>query len=268
MSNVFRCVVMLSLLLLMFAQVAEAGKKRGGSGGGTPTPPSYQNPHNLPLIGAVKAAGSDARAQAFQTNVLPVFQQFIDNNLQEMSRFEIAPQFVLDPTRLYLPLSTNQPVRVYFMHEGAMYRNQLGVSIVDAGHGRDGVSQLIDPLTQGKLIFPDASYKNPPDGLSPGGPLSRGDYVQIGNVAAGKQLDFFLVSDGANGGRSVLRNFKQLNSDGLQHVVAAYFHEDYPGFILIGFEDIVGGGDLDYNDCLFVIDIGYDITIDEGSLPH
>jgi hypothetical protein len=230
--------------------------------------PGYKNPHNLPLIGQVRAAGSDSRSRKFQKNVLPAFLSFIDKNLQEMSKFQAAPEFVLDPTKLYLPLPTERPVRVYFVHEGAAYRNQLGVSIVDAGHGRDGASKLQDPLDGGKLIFPNASYKNPPDGLSPGGPLNRGDFVQIGNLPAGKQLDFFLVSNGASGGTGVLRNFKEFNSDGVQHVVAAYFSKDYPGYVLIGFEDIVGGGDLDYNDCLFIVDIGVDISINEGDLPH
>jgi len=228
----------------------------------------WQNPHNLPVLAEVQGAASDARSQDFQQNVLPAFQAFIDANLEEMSEFESAPEFILDPTRLYLPLATNKPIRVYFVHEGAAYRNQLGLSIVDAGHGRSGDSDLIDPLSAGKLLFPDASFENPPDGLSPGGPLHTGDFVEIGHVEQGKQLDFFLVSDGANGKTKVLRNFKELNSDGLQHVIAGYFKEDFPGYVLIGFEDIVGGGDLDYNDCLFVIDIGYDIDIDESELPH
>jgi hypothetical protein len=230
-----------------------------------------QNPYNLPLIGTVKLASSDARAKDFQTNVLPAFQAFINQNLREMTRFQAAPDYVLDPTRLYLPLATNKPVRVYFVYEGAAYRNQLGISIVDAGNGHNGSAPTIDPLSVGKLIFLDASFKNPPDGLTPGGPLNVGDFVDLGNVAAGKQLDFFLVSDGANGvagGSNVLRNFPQLNSDGLQHVVTAYYSKQHPGYVLIGFEDIVGGGDLDYNDCLFVVDIGYDITVDENTLPH
>jgi len=235
--------------------------------------PAYENPYNLPLIGAVQDAGSDARAQHFQENVMPAFESFINQNLQEMSEFENAGQFVLDPTRLYLPLNTEKPIRAYFMHEGAAYRNQLGLSIVNAGHGQNGTNELVDPLENGKLIFPDASFEDPPDGLSPGGPLNKGDFVEIGHVEQGMQLDFFLVSDGANdetpdGGNDVLRNFVELNSDGKQHVIAAYFREDFPGFVLIGFEDIVGGGDLDYNDCLFVIDVGYDFSVEEGDLPH
>jgi hypothetical protein len=41
---------------------------------------------------------------------------------------------------------------------------------------------------------------------------------------------------------------------------------------MIGFEDLWNGGDLDYNDCLFVVDVGevnaenlFDVA---GTLPH
>ncbi|MBA4030315.1 MAG: hypothetical protein C0478_05400 [Planctomyces sp.] len=233
-----------------------------------------KNPFNLPNYGAVKKAKSDTRSTQFYNSVMPTFSTFIDKSLKEASQFKTAPEYVLDPTRLYLPLSTLQPVRVYFLHEGAGYRNQLGVAIVDAGHGRNGASVLIDPLSQGKLIFEDASFEltqikdKKGKVTSESGGLSKGDYVEIGHISAGKQVDFFLPSDGANGTKNLLRNFKELNSDGLQHVIAVYFKDTHPGYVLIGFEDIVGGGDLDYNDTLFVVDFGYDITIDKEDLPH
>ncbi len=229
---------------------------------------SYQNPYNLPLIGPVQSAGSDARSRDFMQNVMPAFTAFIEENLQEASEFQGAPEFVLDPTKLCLPFDTDRPIRVYFLYEGAWYQNQLGLAIVDAGHGRDGQTPLIDPLSVGKLVFPDASFKYPPDGLWPGGPLFQGDFVEIGNVERGKQLDFFLVSNGARGGRAVLRNFKELNPHGLQHIIAVSFPHQHPGYVMIGFEDMVGGGDLDYNDCLFVIDFGYNIFLTEDDLPH
>jgi hypothetical protein len=43
-------------------------------------------------------------------------------------------------------------------------------------------------------------------------------------------------------------------------------------YVLLGFEDIIGGGDLDYNDSLFVIDIGevnaQNLMDDASTLPH
>ncbi|NJL46216.1 MAG: DUF4114 domain-containing protein [Leptolyngbyaceae cyanobacterium SM2_5_2] len=39
------------------------------------------------------------------------------------------------------------------------------------------------------------------------------------------------------------------NADRLQHVVAFQHNE----WIILGFEDIIGGGDLDYNDVVFAV---------------
>ncbi len=92
----------------------------------------------------------------------------------------------------------------------------------------------------------------------------EGDFVEIGRGGNGYQLDFFLISDGANGGKTWLWNDVAKNVDKLQHVVA--YHVPNSSFILIGFEDIIGGGDLDYNDCLFVVDVGIE-NID-ADYPH
>jgi hypothetical protein len=42
-------------------------------------------------------------------------------------------------------------------------------------------------------------------------------------------------------------------------------------FILVGFEDLIGGGDRDYNDALFVVDVGIENAtnlINESTLPQ
>ena len=62
---------------------------------------------------------------------------------------------------------------------------------------------------------------------------------------------------------------QHLNVDGLQHMVAFIIPDSR--YVLLGFEDIIDGGDLDYNDCLFVVDIGQenaDNLVNEGTLPH
>lgn len=47
---------------------------------------------------------------------------------------------------------------------------------------------------------------------------------------------------------------KEKNSDGLEHVTAFGYTDEATGeyYTFIGFEDIVGGGDLDYNDVVLV----------------
>jgi hypothetical protein len=76
----------------------------------------------------------------------------------------------------------------------------------------------------------------------------------LGVGGNGWQLDFFLIADGARNGRTWYWNEIEKNGDGIQHVVCFLI----PGspFILVGFEDLWGGGDRDYNDILYVVDIG------------
>ena len=97
-----------------------------------------------------------------------------------------------------------------------------------------------------------------------------GDFVELGVGGPGMQLDFFLIANGAANPYNTWFNNPEMNADGLQHVVA-FLLPNSP-YVMIGFEDLWNGGDLDYNDCLFVIDIGeenaenlFDI---ESSLPH
>ncbi|MEB3882082.1 DUF4114 domain-containing protein, partial [Lyngbya sp. CCY1209] len=48
------------------------------------------------------------------------------------------------------------------------------------------------------------------------------------------------------------------NSDGLQHIMAY----EQSGYLVMAFEDMTNGGDKDYNDIVFAIDIG------EGNIKH
>lgn len=114
----------------------------------------------------------------------------------------------------------------------------------------------------GRLIFPDASSSvssyDPATTASRSGaaPLLPGDFVDLGRFEAGTQLDFFLIANGAEGGSTTYSTQTSLNPDGLDHVVAfAFTLKDSP-YLLLGFEDLYGGGDKDYNDLLFAIDIG------------
>ncbi|MEO8271630.1 MAG: DUF4114 domain-containing protein, partial [Aureliella sp.] len=128
--------------------------------------------------------------------------------------------------------------------EGAGYHNTVGFAWTPAGSPDRGAPYV---------LFPDASIKSG-DQRTEWEPLKCGDFVEIGKGDRGFQLDFFLVSNAVNGGTQWLWNDPAENSDSLQHVVAFLL----PGtpYVLLGFEDIIGGGDLDYNDALFVIDIG------------
>jgi hypothetical protein len=149
------------------------------------------------------------------------------------------------------------PVEVYFINEGAGYRNQLLYSATD-GNGN---------LVKSAMIFEDVS--SPFSILSnSNGPLVLGQGVSLGGFTGPTQLNFSIISDGFNlakpGPNATAKQIEKYekevarrtlgadptkNVDGKQHVVA-FQHNDW---VILGFEDIIGGGDLDYNDVVFAV---------------
>lgn len=211
--------------------------------GGTPaSPQSTARPFNLPIISQVQKAKSDTDATNFYNNNMSTLLNIVKNNLSEGVAIKNVSAFKLDADKLFIRQKASKPIRVYFVTEDAGYHNSLGFAFTPAGSPTPGTPYL---------VFPDVSTGSKRTATEP---LVQGDFVEIGYGGNGYQLDFFLISNGANGGTSWLWNDPDKNSDHLQHVVAYYVPNT--SLILIGYEDILGGGDLDYNDCLFVVDIG------------
>jgi hypothetical protein len=274
--------------------------------GQTPSPvQSKARPFGLDIVAPVMAAGSDKASEVFQQNTLPELTSYLKATLSEQKGIASAG-YTLDPSKLLL--QTESDVRVYFIGEGAGYRNTLGfntgfgpapaeaatkASLESAedtannkgkGKGNDKEKDKDNDKAEenqekqsddeairkslaaigkdGRLIFPDAS--SPLSFFDPSAdaarsrtaPLLPGDFVDLGRFDAGTQLDFFLIANGAAGGTTTFSTQTSLNADGIDHVVAfAYGLKDSP-YILLGFEDLYGGGDQDYNDLLFAVDIG------------
>lgn len=197
----------------------------------------------LDIAAPVMVSGCDQRAQDFNTQILPGASALVDTHLKEGVEFLAVGVTRLDEDALFILNPTDRPVRIYFVHEGAGYRNTLGYSTTIAGSTSAG---------DRKLIFPDVS-----DGTY-GGPvmLEEGDFVELGDFAAGTQFEFFIVRDAVRGGREVFTYRDDLNPDGIQHLAAWLLGDRY---VLLGFEDIVGGGDLDYNDVVAVVDLSTDL---------
>ncbi|MEO1498253.1 MAG: DUF4114 domain-containing protein [Planctomycetota bacterium] len=193
--------------------------------------------------GPVMVSGSDARAAAFNNEILPGASELVDVHLREGVEFMAAGITRLDEDALFILNPTDRPVRVYFIHEGAGYRNTLGYSTTIAGSTGAGTR---------KIILPDVS-----DGTH-GGPvlLDAGDYVELGDFGAGTQFEFFIVRDAVRGGRHIFTNQDHLNPDGMQHLAAWLLGDRY---VLLGFEDLLNGGDLDYNDVVAVVDLNDDL---------
>ena len=214
---------------------------------------SWVSPFRLQKVANVQVGASDAASADFQKNYLPSITSMLNQQLGEGAEFKNQATLALDPTKL--TLATTSTARVYFIGEGAGYHNTLGFNALAAGVTAPKTTITSDS----KLIFPDASS---PDGITDpmstarqwNAPLIQGDFVDLGKFEAGTTLDFFLIADGANGGRNAYSAPATRNPDQLNHVVA-FALADSP-FLIVGFEDLFGGGDKDYNDILFAIDIG------------
>ena len=173
------------------------------------------------------------------------FQQFVQS---ERISIPNSGQFQLDPAKLKLKYAHD--VSVYFINEGAGYRNQLAYQ---ASGGNNGSGLVFQDVSSPESILSNSD-----------GPLKKGDGVKLGNFLAGTQLDFWLRADGLNRGNNanIFGTQTAFNADGLQHAVAYAFDK----YLMIGFEDLYGGlnasggknehSDRDFNDAVFVVDVG------------
>lgn len=181
------------------------------------------------------------------------FQQFVQ---AEGIALPNSGQFILDPTKL--KLKYDHDVSVYFINEGAGYRNQLAFEATGSTNSSG-------------LVFNDIACEGTGCvGAWGGNTLQLGDGVKLGNFTAGTQLDLWLRADGLSRGDSanIFGTKTSSNADGLQHVVAYSFNN----YILLGFEDLYGAlgasgqdvntgrwnenSDRDFNDVIVVLDIG------------
>ncbi len=210
---------------------------------------SAARPFKLDIVAPVMAAGSDDRSAAFQKEALPALNDFLKKSLGEKVAVNDS-RLLLDPSKL--KLQEKSDVRVYFVGEGAGFNNTLGFNTTGSGIS-EGDPQLIFPNASSTVSSYDPA-KDPKRTSS--APLLPGDFVNLGRMDKGTVLDFFLIANGASGGSNIFSTDQSVNKDGINHVVAfAYAMANSP-FLIIGFEDLWGGGDRDFNDLLFAVDIG------------
>lgn len=241
--------------LLLVSGVAQAQGGFSLNGGTTAPSASSVRPFGLNIVDHVKIGGSDSASASFKNNELVTLKNFANANLREgnpMSNTDVQLHRI-DPAKI--KLKTTADVRAYFVGEGAGYHNTLGFNSQGGSTSTFGT----DP----KLIFPDASERGGTTRTSYE-PLKSGDFVNMGNFSANTQLNFFLIANGASGGTTTYST-NHINPDNLVHAVA--FTLPNTPYLLIGFEDLYGGGDRDYNDILFTLDVGR-ANIDHLSSPE
>jgi hypothetical protein len=252
--------------------------------------PSKARPFGLDIVAPEITADAYQKSEVSQQPTLPELTSYLKTPFGEPTSLTFAA-YALDPGKLLL--QTESEAREYFIGEGAGYRNTLGLNIGSdsdptrtasrastepkAGTSKNKVgsndktkekpdnTQASPPsaiANDGVLIFPDASsplaFFDPAANAARRGtaPLLPGEFVNLGRLDAGNQLDFFLIANAAAGGTTTYSTQASLNADGIDHLVTfAYGLKDSP-YIILGFENLYGGGDQDYNDLLFAVDMG------------
>ena len=206
------------------------------------------------LTGTLALSGALASINPAAAFDVSRFQQFVHTEYEALD-----PEFVknhqLDPTKL--DLIYDHDVKVHFISEGAYYRNMLGVTTTGTTEKEQVLFDDITCLTSACSTF--TGYRDAESNPVADGGLNAGDMVGLGTIAAGTNLDFWL---GANAyGREDYKTWygdTSKNSDGIQHLMAY----EYENYLVLAWEDIGGGGDKDYNDVVFAVDVG------EGNLRH
>ena len=148
-----------------------------------------------------------------------------------------------------LKINFDKDVIVYFINEGAHYRNSLSIKSSGTTNLSGFVFDDVSCLESG-CVYPEThgDYTLQPENV-----LQLGDYVSVGTVQAGSRLDFQLKTrrfDDYSTFFQTIYTDNNLNSN--NQGVIAY---EYEGYLILAWEDAHDG---DYNDLVFVIDIGQD----------
>jgi hypothetical protein len=211
---------------------------------------SSANPFKLDIVAPVMAAASDETSTVFQKETLPGLSEYLQKTLGDKVAGDDS-RLLLDPSKL--KLQEKSDVRVYFLGGETKYSNTLGFNTTGSGVF-SGNPQLIFPDATSAVSTYDPA--NDPK-RSSSAPLAPGDFVNLGRMDAGTLLDFFLISNGANGGSDVFSTNPSANKDGISHAIAFAYSMANSPLLVIGFEDLYSwdGADRDFNDLLFAIDI-------------
>ncbi|MBD2358417.1 DUF4114 domain-containing protein [Tolypothrix sp. FACHB-123] len=222
------------------------------------------------LSGSASASAFDikSRNQAPDPfkSILQDFRAFVGEEGKTLSPQTIQAKQV-DLSKLQLQF--DHDVNIFFIGETAGgYRNRLDFSATGSTVASGKIFGDTSCNTGDKNFLNFTKFcpnaNNPlANTVAPNRPLNVGDWASIGSMKAGTKLDFLLHANDINGGitgkdkkgntvKGVWSLNQALNPDGLQHAIAYY----YKDFLVFGFEDLWGGGDKDYNDTVFAIDIG------------
>lgn len=162
----------------------------------------------------------------------------------------VAQLMEIDPQTLRW-MTGVAPLEVYFINEGAAYRNKLSFSV------NGGAQQnIFSDISSTESVLSERD-----------GALRLGDGQVLGTFEGDTQIDFFLTQagrrkDGSTWTGHTFGTQAAANPFGLQHfIVKSYFDVvAQEHWLLMGIEDLVGefdptgkGSDRDFNDAVFAV---------------
>lgn len=204
------------------------------------------------LVGGVSAQAEDLSASIYNVELSA-------DSLNTVQEVFLQEGQVMDPAYINTTVDPNLSfvdtgdLSLTFVTEGAGYLNTFGYFTYDID--AEGNVTVYDEVT----IFTNASA------VGSGGELQTGDTVDLGTFEAGDNVGFFLTADGANGGTNTYYSIDSLNPDGIRHIAIAT--DPVTEEIYIGFEDLYGGGDQDYNDLVFTVTATPYAAVDTSGIP-
>jgi len=133
---------------------------------------------------------------------------------------------VENPVLYSFTATSTGTITAYFMGTTAAYENELTMLVNGVGTGIQGLNNQASPL---------------------------GEALILGSVNAGDSIVFEMINL-SPGGVGPWYSVKSMNSDGVNHVYSTDFGGNslVPAGTFVAFEDLQGGGDLNYNDENFV----------------
>jgi hypothetical protein len=226
---------------------------------------SPARPYGMDIIAPALDTADDKRRTSFVSKALPEINAFLEDSFKDRPNIDANSENL---TLEDLLLEETANVRVYFIKEGTVFHNTLGMV-------RDDTDQIIFPdASSRRSYFRDAETRD--EFTSPEVPLMPGDYVDLGVMQKGELLDFFLIKDGARieqanqegnqqGNQEVDEPTQEKkepdiywvdpesNADKSHHVKYHGMYDE--NIMIIGFEDLPGGGDRDFNDLVIAVEL-------------
>lgn len=215
--------------------------------------------------------------------------QWIGDTLKER---KALPEDMINGVETDLHMQGAAPVTVEFLAEGAGYHNMLGWYQIIDGQPIDPQIVWVDAsASRGDLINSFFGEQSEIVALNGGEPLPAGtdigfflvqdamryrpnklfmktlakDYDSVEEVNEGESLQFneeghLVIGDYEFKQNVYFSHDPQANPDDIEHTVSG-ITEDGDGWFYLGFEDLFRGGDNDFNDVVFRVDLGdYNFT--------